>query len=166
MVVNTTEITEQANRSGRYCGAAGCHDGKSGLRPPEPRDLRQLPQRQAQLRQGKFGELEKFPRSKYGNNINWVAALDKGLIKPVHYLAHQAARGRRLAETDHARGGVGRHPCRDLLPQGPCAMARLQQLPSRHLQHQEENDKAFCHEPDPEAGILRRLPPDGRLPHG
>jgi len=31
MRANTTEITEAANRAGRYCGTSACHDGKTAF---------------------------------------------------------------------------------------------------------------------------------------
>jgi len=36
MKVNTTEITEAANKSGKYCGAGSCHDGKAAFGHDEP----------------------------------------------------------------------------------------------------------------------------------
>ncbi len=85
MQVNTTEITEEASKSGRYCGAAGCHDGKAafGHEKPYCEKCHDSPQPGKK----KFSKLSKLPKSKYGNGIDWVQAIDKGLIKPVNYLA-------------------------------------------------------------------------------
>ncbi len=87
MVANTTEITEKANQAGRYCGAAGCHDGKAAFGHKDPEICDKCHTGMRSTGSEKFSELEKLPRAKFGNNINWVAALDKGLIKPVHSLS-------------------------------------------------------------------------------
>jgi c(7)-type cytochrome triheme protein len=76
MIANTTEITEAANRSGRYCGASGhekphcvkCHNGDLGY----GRET--------------FSKLLRFPKAKSGNSVEWVQALAKGLINPFDYL--------------------------------------------------------------------------------
>jgi len=85
MLVNTTEITEAANKSGRYCGARGCHDGKASFGHEEPHCGKC---HTSNLGQGKekFSTLSKFPKAKYGNGIDWVQAYARGLIKPVHSL--------------------------------------------------------------------------------
>ncbi len=76
---NTTEITEAKIRQGEYCGAchndqitfgvndatcAFCHTGDIGST-----DIR-------------FSELKDFPKARYGDGINWVKALKKGIIQP------------------------------------------------------------------------------------
>lgn len=85
MKVNTTEITEAANKGGRYCGASGCHDGKSAFGHDE---LHCEKCHNGKLTYGKekFAELSSLPKTMYGNNINWSEALKRGLIKPVNYL--------------------------------------------------------------------------------
>ncbi len=85
MLANSTEITEAANKSGRYCGASGCHDGKAAFGHEQPH-CDTCHNDNLDYGKEKFGKLSKFPKSKFGNQINWVAALDKGLIHPVNYL--------------------------------------------------------------------------------
>ncbi len=85
MVVNTTEITEEANKSGRYCGARGCHDGKAAFGHEQPHCGKCHNTDRGYGRE-KFAKLAKFPKAKFGNNIEWATALNKGLIKPVNYL--------------------------------------------------------------------------------
>jgi c(7)-type cytochrome triheme protein len=85
MLVNTTEITEAANRSGRYCGASGCHDGKAAFGHEKPHCAKCHTADRGQGKE-KFSKLSKFPKAKYGNNIDWVQAIGKGQIKPVNYL--------------------------------------------------------------------------------
>lgn len=84
---NTTEITEAKIRKGEYCGACHndriafgvhdatctkCHTGNLGAT-----DYR-------------FKELRDFPKSRYGDGINWVKALKKGLIKPKQSIVNDA----------------------------------------------------------------------------
>ena len=83
--VNTTEITEAASKGGKFCGTAGCHDGKAvfghdeqncgrchrASRKPDKKDL---------------DALVGLPKNKYGNKVNWVKALNRGFIEPVTHL--------------------------------------------------------------------------------
>jgi len=82
---NTTGITEAANKAGRYCGAPGCHDGKvafghdrqncqrchAGTRAPDTKTA---------------SVLAPLPKDRFGNGVNWVAALEKGIIRPATQL--------------------------------------------------------------------------------
>jgi c(7)-type cytochrome triheme protein len=85
MQVNTTEITEAANRSGRFCGTSGCHDGKAAFGHEKPH-CEKCHNGNRGYGKEKFSKLSKFPKAKYGNGINWVKAVDKGMIAPVNYL--------------------------------------------------------------------------------
>ncbi len=79
MKAGATEITEEKNRGGEYCGA--CHDGGVAFDPGgetgtgwhggEPRSARR-----------RFKELEPLPEAPYGNEIDWVQAVETGRIKP------------------------------------------------------------------------------------
>ncbi len=84
MLVNSTEITEAANQSGRYCGAAGCHDGKAAFGHEKPH----CEKCHDSNRKGtaKFSKVSKLPQAKSGNGVDWGQAISKGLIKPVNYL--------------------------------------------------------------------------------
>ena len=82
MEANGSGISEQANRSGHFCGA--CHDGETafghteencsnchtGIRADKERSFR------------KFRESLNLPEGNYGNKIDWIAAENRGLIKP------------------------------------------------------------------------------------
>ena len=35
---------------------------------------------------GNFSRLSRFPKARYGNEINWVKAVNRGLISPANYL--------------------------------------------------------------------------------
>jgi len=84
MQVGATEITEAGNREGRYCGA--CHDGTTAFGPDNHCE---------RCHSGEKGFLEKFetifskrpfPSTSYGNGIDWVQALERGLISPARFL--------------------------------------------------------------------------------
>ena len=86
--VNTTEITEQANREGRFCGAAGCHDGKTVFGHTKKEDCEKCHNGDISYGKEKFEEVrKKLPPAKYGNGIDWTMALAKGLIKPLNILS-------------------------------------------------------------------------------
>lgn len=77
-----TEITEAGNRYGLYCGT--CHDGKVAFGHTDKNCKRCHTGR-------KTSDVEKFtefryhlPKNNSGNNINWVAALRNGSIKPAY----------------------------------------------------------------------------------
>ncbi len=84
MKVNTTEITEALNRSGRFCGA--CHNGKDLFGHENPADCEKCHNGKKDSGKEKFSELSKFPKTKFGDGIDWVAAMRDGLIKPVNFL--------------------------------------------------------------------------------
>jgi len=86
LLVNSTEITEAANKSGRYCGAAGCHDGKASFGHEKKDQCEKCHNGNRSYGKEKFPPSGKLPKAKFGNGINWVEAVDKGLITPVHYL--------------------------------------------------------------------------------
>jgi c(7)-type cytochrome triheme protein len=87
MKANTTEITEAENRAGRFCGA--CHDGKEhdgvtvfGHEQPHCERCHT-----GDLGSGswaQFRELSRLPQDPYGNGVDWVKALEKGMIRPRH----------------------------------------------------------------------------------
>jgi len=85
MQVNTTEITEAANKSGRYCGAGGCHDGKAAFGHVQA-NCEKCHNGNLGYGKEKFSRLANFPKAKFGNGINWVKAVESGVIKPVNYL--------------------------------------------------------------------------------
>ncbi len=85
MKVNTTEITEQANRSGRFCGAAGCHDGKTAFGHEKPH-CQKCHNGDIGYGREKFDELSHYPAMLFGNRINWSEALREKLFVPRSYL--------------------------------------------------------------------------------
>jgi c(7)-type cytochrome triheme protein len=85
MLVNSTEITETANRLGRNCGTGGCHDGKAAFGHVQAHYQKCHNGNVGYVKE-KFSRLSNLPKSKFGNGINWVMAMDKGMISPVNYL--------------------------------------------------------------------------------
>jgi len=87
---NTTEITEAASRGGKYCGAAGCHDGKAVFGHEQPNCGRcHAGSRSADTRTAAV--LAPLPKDRFGNGVDWVKAVEKGLIRPAsHLIAPQA----------------------------------------------------------------------------
>jgi c(7)-type cytochrome triheme protein len=78
-----TEITEEDNRNGLYCGA--CHDGKTAFGHVEGNcekchtgQLMASPAKLDQLRQDKH-----LQRDAFGNKINWAGAIRSERIAPV-----------------------------------------------------------------------------------
>ena len=84
MLVNATEITEAANKAGKYCGASGCHDGKAAFGHEEPHCAKCHTGNKASGSE-KISGLSSLPKAKIGNGIDWVKALEKNMIKPVTY---------------------------------------------------------------------------------
>lgn len=76
---NGTEITEEANRSGAYCGA--CHDGRTAFAHTD-----------ANCEKCHTGELtpvdvrantRNLPPSKFGDGVDWSRAIGEGAIHPL-----------------------------------------------------------------------------------
>jgi c(7)-type cytochrome triheme protein len=84
MKVGTTEITEEANKAGRYCGA--CHDGRELFGHSEG-NCGKCHDGNVGNGAVKFTEMWRFPSARYGNRIDWSAALEEKWITPVRYLS-------------------------------------------------------------------------------
>lgn len=81
---NTTEISEDANRAGMFCGA--CHDGKTLFGHEKPEDCERCHNGDIRRGAGSFGALWRLPAERFGNRIDWNAALEEGLIAPANKL--------------------------------------------------------------------------------
>ena len=86
MKVNTTEITEAANQAGRFCGTSSCHDGKAAFGHNRA-NCEKCHNGNRGYAKEKYAELAKFPKRKLGNEIDWMRAMRRHTIKPVHYLS-------------------------------------------------------------------------------
>ncbi len=84
MKVNTTEITESAIRKGKFCGA--CHNGRIAFRSVDNCD--KCHNGMKGYGREKFAVFfqSPFPRTEFGNGINWVEALRRKMINPATYL--------------------------------------------------------------------------------
>ncbi len=76
---NTTEITEEANREGRFCGA--CHDGKTAFGHTKE-NCNKCHNGNLAYGMEKFKKLDNLPKAKTGNKVDWVKAVENGLIQP------------------------------------------------------------------------------------
>lgn len=88
MKVNTTEITEGANKAGRFCGA--CHDSKTAFGHTEE-NCDKCHNGNISYGKENFVKLKDFPKTKFGNRVDWVKAMKLGLIKPKNYLSAETA---------------------------------------------------------------------------
>jgi c(7)-type cytochrome triheme protein len=84
MKANTTDITEMANRKGKYCGA--CHNGKIAFRHNGNCD--KCHNGNIAYANKKFDVFFKSPfaRTSFGDGINWVESLSQGTILPARYV--------------------------------------------------------------------------------
>lgn len=98
MRANTTEITEADNRAGGYCGTNGCHDGKTAFGHDKPNCGNCHNDNIAYGREN-FAKLSGFPKTDFGDGIDWVKALQKHMIKPAHYLTIKPVENLRFGET-------------------------------------------------------------------
>lgn len=79
MAVNRTEITEEENRQGQFCGA--CHDGKSAFGHTQE-NCPKCHGGTTAIGGSAFSALARLPKTPYGNKIDWVSALYENLIQP------------------------------------------------------------------------------------
>jgi c(7)-type cytochrome triheme protein len=87
MQLNTTEITEEANKAGKFCGA--CHNDKAVF--GHTRDnCEKCHNGDKAYGKEKFAKLADLPKTKYGNKVDWVKALQDGLIKPKNFIYDEA----------------------------------------------------------------------------
>lgn len=77
---NSTEITEEDNKNGLFCGA--CHNGKIAFGHIEE-NCEECHNGDISYGSKKFEKLRtKLPKTAYGNEIDWTKALKEGTIKP------------------------------------------------------------------------------------
>ena len=83
MMVNTTMITEEANKYGRFCGE--CHDGETAFGHTKE-NCDKCHNGEIGYGREKFGMLSILPGAPNGNGVDWVEALENGSISPKSYL--------------------------------------------------------------------------------
>ena len=79
MKVNTTEITEEKNKKGQYCGA--CHDNDKVFGHTKEH-CKKCHNGNIAYGEEKFKDLDPIPKTKFGNMVNWVEAIKEGHIQP------------------------------------------------------------------------------------
>ena len=80
--VNKTEIMEEDNRNGIFCGT--CHNGKTAFGHTEENCAR-CHTGTVSLGKNKFRELaETLPEGFFGNEVDWVKAVSKKIISPAY----------------------------------------------------------------------------------
>ena len=87
MAARETQMSEQDNRNGLYCGA--CHNGTIAFPPEEPGERYSAVKHCDRCHsQGKDVELKydfyeftkDFPRARFGNRVDWMLAEQQGLV--------------------------------------------------------------------------------------
>ena len=108
MAAGETGITEASIRAGEYCGA--CHNGEIAFGPKEDCRLCHggYPGRSREMYLAVFNT-KPYPSALYGNNIDWVAALERGLISPIRSL-REGYRPMTLDRTFNLDASMGRIP--------------------------------------------------------
>ena len=85
MKVNATEISERANRQGKFCGA--CHNGKIAFR--HNGNCEKCHTGGSRTGGNKFDDFilkTALPMTLAGNGVNWAAGMSNGVIKPETYI--------------------------------------------------------------------------------
>lgn len=84
---NASGITEEKNRQGEFCGA--CHNDQIAFSLLNENNCRRCHSGTVSSTDARFSELNGFPKALYGDKINWVKALRKGLIQPKQSLTNE-----------------------------------------------------------------------------
>ena len=85
----TTEIMEEDNKDGRYCGT--CHNGKEVFDISEcskchPKDAKDAKNKERAAKRAFFAFKKNMPQSNYGNKIDWNKAEASGVVKVKDYI--------------------------------------------------------------------------------
>jgi c(7)-type cytochrome triheme protein len=88
MKSNTPESSEKANREGKFCAAAGCHDGIAAFGHGRE-NCDKCHSGDIKYGSPDFDRLRRFPRSGFGNRVDWSSALQARLIRPKDFLTTQ-----------------------------------------------------------------------------
>jgi len=83
MMLNTTEITEEQNRYGRYCGA--CHDNKIAFGHTKE-NCEKCHNGDINYGKERVRILSKLPTAKNGNGVDWAKAIKEEAIKPADFI--------------------------------------------------------------------------------
>lgn len=85
-IIGETSITEADNREGRFCGA--CHNGEFAFSVQEKENCSRCHSGALDSEKTKFAEFMKkgFPPTEFGDGIDWVKAIKRGIITPAGYI--------------------------------------------------------------------------------
>lgn len=93
MTANETQMSEQDNRNGLYCGA--CHNGTIAFPPEEPGEKERTVKncdrchsqdKNVDLKYDFYEFTRGFPRARFGNKVDWMKAEDEGRVVLSDYL--------------------------------------------------------------------------------
>jgi c(7)-type cytochrome triheme protein len=85
--VNKTEITEEDNRNGTFCGA--CHNGKDAF-GHTPENCDRCHTGTVSIGREKFQQFaNKIPRGFFGNKLDWAKAIKWEIITPLYSIFHK-----------------------------------------------------------------------------
>jgi len=84
LAAGLTEITEEENRDGEFCGV--CHDGKQAFGHTEENCGKCHTGSEVDRADAFYHLWDRLPNSRFGNRIDWVLAQQKGIIKPIYSL--------------------------------------------------------------------------------
>ena len=85
-----TDITEEDNRNGLFCGK--CHDGKVAFDHSEKNCQRCHTGEKPSNREAFYKLQRNLQKDKFGNRINWSAAIKTKRIKPLYSIFHPEER--------------------------------------------------------------------------
>mgnify|MGYP001587058027 CR=1 FL=1 len=83
-----TKVSESDNKNGLYCGA--CHNGKTAFAPEEKDAMGNITKncykchsygKDVKFKNDFYAFTKGFPKSRFGNKVDWIEAEDKGLVK-------------------------------------------------------------------------------------
>lgn len=108
MKAGDTEITEEDNKNGLYCGA--CHNGDEAFAPEEEKLLSGRTEKncdrchslgkEVDFKNDFYSFKKKFPRERFGNEIDWLKAEEEHLITLKDYLEGISIKRKKLKEPD------------------------------------------------------------------
>jgi c(7)-type cytochrome triheme protein len=90
---NSTMMTEDDNVNGLYCGA--CHDGKEAFAPTERDEAGNEKKNcerchsygmKVRFERNFYTYFKGFPKSRFGNKVDWLKAEEQGLVKLKDYI--------------------------------------------------------------------------------
>jgi len=92
MMAGGTEITEEDNRNGMYCGV--CHDGETAFAWIEEKDGKKVEncdrchsyRKKVKMKNNFYAFKKKMPRGRYGNGIDWLKAEQQKKLKLIDYI--------------------------------------------------------------------------------